>query len=299
MEVKTAFLNSEVEETVYMDIPEGLNVKEPTTQADQRIVCWLVKSIYGLQQSPRAWYGKLNRFFVDHGFERRQQDHNIYIPTIFKLILLLYMDDQVITAPSLEDVNWIRSLLHEEFEMTDLGPLTVFLGIEIRQNRQLCSLHISQQQYIQTILTRFGMSNAAIISTPADLHVDLTTLPADHTVDSINQERYQSAVGSLMYAMIGTRPDISFAVSAVSQYSTNPGPMYWTAVPRIFGYLRGTRTLGVHYGGGYCRGYIDADWGSGEDRKSMGGYVFMVNCAAVSSASKKQASVALSSTEAE
>jgi len=183
--------------------------------------------------------------------------------------------------------------------MTDLGPLTVFLGIEIRRNRQLRRLHISQQQYIQTILTRFGMSNAAIISTPANPHVHLTTLPADHTVDSINQERYQSAVGSLMYAMIGTRPDISFAVSAVSQYSTNPGPMHWTAVRRIFRYLSGTRTLGVHYGGGYCGGYTDADWGSGDDRKSIGGYVFMVNGAAVSWASKKQASVALSSTEVE
>ena len=135
MDVKTAFLNSEVEETVYVDIPEGLNVKEPTTHADQRIVCRLVKSIYGLKQSPRAWYGKINQFFVDHGFERSEQDHNVYIHTIFKLILLLYVDDLVITAPSLEDVNWIRSLLHEEFEMTDLGPLTVFLGIEIRRNR--------------------------------------------------------------------------------------------------------------------------------------------------------------------
>jgi len=143
------------------------------------------------------------------------------------------------------------------------------------------------------------MSNAAIISTPADPHVHLTTSPAAHTVDSINQERYQSAVGSLMYKMIGTRPDISFAVSAVSQYSTNPGPMHWTVVRGIFRYLSGTRTLGVQYGGGYCGGYTDADWGSGEDRKSIGGYVFMVNGAAVSWASKKQASVALSSTEAE
>jgi len=84
-----------------MDIPEGLNVKEPTTQADQQIVCRLVKSIYGLRQSPRAWYGKINRFFVDYGFERSEQDHNVYIHTIFKLILLLYVDDLVITAPSL------------------------------------------------------------------------------------------------------------------------------------------------------------------------------------------------------
>jgi len=267
MDVKTAFLNSKVEETVYMDIPEGLNLKEPTTHADQQIVCQLLKSIYGLKQSPRGLYRNIKRFFVDHGFERSEQDHNVYIHTILKRFLLLYVEDLVIMALSLEDVNWMRSLRHEEFEMTDFGPLTVFLGIEIRRNHQPRSRHISQQEYIQTVLTRFGMSNTAIISTPADPLVHLTTLPADHTIDSINQERYESAVGSLMYAMIGMWPDISSAVSAVSQYSTNPGPWDWTAVRRIFRYLSGPRTLGVHYGGGYCGGYTDADWGSGEDRE--------------------------------
>jgi len=282
MDVKTAFLNSEVEETIYMEIPEGLDIEEAGPPTNQRMACRLIKSIYGLKQSPRAWYGKINRFFVDHGFQRSERDHSVYIHTIFKLILLRYVDDLVITAPSLEDVNWIRSLLHEEFEMTDLGPLTVFLGIEIRRNRQLCSLHVSQQQYIRTILDRFGMSTATTISTPADLHVRLTALPPDQSADIINPERYQSAVGSLMYAMIGTRPDIAFAVSAVSQYSTNPGPMHWTAVRRTFRYLGGTKALGLEYRGGYCGGYTDADWGSGEDRRSIAGYVFMINGAAIS-----------------
>jgi len=99
--------------------------------------------------------------------------------------------------------------------------------------------------------------------------------------------------------MIGTRPDIAFAVSAVSQYSTNPGPMHWTAVWRIFRSLGGTKALGLEYRGGYCGGYTDADWGSGEDRRSIAGHVFMINGAAISCASKKQGSVALSSTEAE
>jgi len=102
-----------------------------------------------------------------------------------------------------------------------------------------------------------------------------------------------------MYTMIGTRPDIAFAVSIVSQHSSNPGPSHWTAVRRIFRYLAGTRTLGINYGRGCSGGYTDADWGAGEDRKSVGGYVFMINGAAVSWASKKQPSVALSSTEAE
>ena len=282
MDVKTAFLNSEVAEEVYMDIPEGLEGNGTSSNSQNPRVCQLLKSINGLKQSPRAWYGRINSFFADHGFERTEQDHNVYIHSVFKVILLLYVDDLLITGPTLTDIDWIRNLLHEEFEMTDLGPLTVFLGMEIRRNRPLRLLHLSQQRYIQIILERFGMSSAAVVSTPADPHVRLTASPPNIVNEEINRQRYQAAVGSLMYAMIGTRPDISFAVSAVSQYSKNPGAAHWTAVRRIFRYLNGTRTLGLTYHSGYCGAYTDADWGRGEDRKSIGGYVFIINGAAVS-----------------
>ena len=299
MDVKTAFLHSELEETVYMEIPEGLHTEIQTQGPGARIVCRLVKSIYGLKQSPRAWYGKINSFFLQHGFQRSEQDHSVYIHKFFKLILLLYVDDLVITSLSPEDVTWIQILLQEEFEMTDLGSLTSFLGMEIKRNQQTRLLHLTQQRYLNAILSRHGMSSCATVSTPADPHTRLNKSPIEYHTDSINQQRYQSAVGSLMYVMIGTRPDIAFAVSAVSQHSSNPGPPHWTAVRRIFRYLAGTKTFGLTYGGGYCGGFTDADWGAGEDRKSIGGYVFMINGAAVSWASKKQASVALFSTEAE
>ena len=103
------------------------------------------------------------------------------------------------------------------------------------------------------------MSSAATVSTPADPHVRLTASPPDHVTDQINRQRYQAAVESLMYTMIGTRPDIAFSVSAVSQFSTNPGPSHWTAVRRIFRYLSGTKALGILYDGGNCGGYTDAD----------------------------------------
>ena len=103
-----------------------------------------------------------------------------------------------------------------------------------------------------------------------------------------------------MYAMLGSRPDIAYAVSRVSQYSINPDPTHWTAVKRIFRYLAGTPNRGLCYGlFGSGRGFTDADWGSGEDRKSIGGYTFLLNGAAISWVSKKQSPVALSSTEAE
>jgi len=102
-----------------------------------------------------------------------------------------------------------------------------------------------------------------------------------------------------MYAMVASRPDIAFAVSVVSQHSKNPGPPHWTAVRRIIRYLAGTQTWGLMYGARNCGGFTDAEWGSGKDRRSVSGYVFMINGAAVSCASKKQPTVALSSTEAE
>ena len=299
MDVKTAFLHSQLEEKVFMQIPEGLHTEVAHRMSEPRMVCELRKSIYGLKQSPRTWYEKINKFFLDHGFTRSEQDHNVYIHKAFSLILLLYVDDLVLTSPSLRDIAWIQELLHAEFEMTDLGPLTSFLGMEIRRNRPTRILHLSQRRYIETILERHGMSESAPVNTPADPHIRLLKTPAEHQADPANQQRYQSAVGSLMYAMVGTRPDLAFAVSAVSQHSTNPGATHWTAVRRIFRYLAGTRALGLIYGTGYCGGYTDADWGAGEDRRSVGGYVFMVNGSAVSRVSKKQQSVVLSSTEAE
>jgi len=299
MDVKTAFLHSDLEESLYMEIPEGLHTEVQRNNSGEQVVSRLIKSIYGFKQSPRAWYGKIKHFFLANGFQRSEQDHRVYIHKFFKLILLLYVEDLVITSPSLEDVAWVQNLLHEEFEMTDLGPLTGFLGMEIKRNWQLRTLHLTQHKYTTTILERRAMSTCASVSTPADPHTRLLKSPIIHQTDPNNLQRYQSAVGSLMYAMIGTRQDIAFPVSAVSQHSSNPGPAHGTAVRCIFRYLPGTQTFVVLYGSGYCGGYTDADWGAGEDRKSIGGYAFMINGGAVSWASRKQASIALSSTEAE
>ena len=219
-----------------MDLPEGLLTNTTKQSSGTRMVCELRKSMYGLKQSPRTWYGRINGFFITHGFQRSKQDHNVYVHKICKLILLLYVDDLVLTAPSMEDIAWIQRLLHDKFEMTDLDPLTSFSGMEIQRHCPTRILHLSQQRYINSILERHGMSESSPISTLADPHVRLLKSPPDHKADSVNQQQYQSAVGSLMYTMIGTRPDIAFAVSAVSQHNNNPGAAPWTAVRRKFRY---------------------------------------------------------------
>jgi len=260
-DVKTAFLHSDLEETVFIQTAEGLHMDMPVSdsQKEDRIVCCLNKAIYVLKQSPRTWYRKISKLFNDHGFQRSEHDHNIYIHKTFKLILLLYVDDLVITSPNQEDISWIQDLLHTEFEMTDLGPLATFLRIEIRRSLRNRCLHLSQAQYVKMILERHGMTDSGPIRTPADPPVRLLKSSLEHQADANNPQRYQSAVGSLMYAMVASRPDIAFAVSAVSQHSTNPGPAPWMAVRRIFRYLARTQTWGLNYQAGDCQGYTDAD----------------------------------------
>jgi len=299
MDVKTAFLNGELQEEIYMEVPEG--VRENT---EPGFACRLVKAIYGLRQSPRAWYQKIHTFFIGHQFLRSTQDYSLYINYERKVIVLVYVDDLVLGAAHLEDIRWIKAALSKAFEMTDLDELKVFLGLEITRDRSQRQLTIHQQRYIDRILDRYGMNDARPIATPLDPHTKLLagtkTDGEDNQIKSVPIEAYQSAVGSLMYAMLGTRPDIAYAIGLVSQFNHSPRWNHWLAVKRIFRYLGATRDWGLRYGtSNVSGGYSDADWGAGEDRKSVGGFVFLLNGGAISWTSKKQNSIALSTTEAE
>lgn len=175
--------------------------------------------------------------------------------------------------------------------MNNLGPLTSLLGMEIQGHRPTRIVHLSQQPYIDIILERHGISDCSQISTPVDPHVRLHKSPPEHLADSVYQQWYQSAMGSLLFTMIGTRLDITFATSAVIQYNNNPPASDGTAVCWISRYLNNTSCLGLNYGTGECGGYINADWGAGEDRQSIGGYPFCINRGTLSSTFKKQPSV--------
>ena len=300
MDVKTAFLHSELAETIYMEVLEGIRANEDDSP---RLVCRLIKTIYGLKQSPRAWYGKIHQFFIANGFIRSEEDHSLYIHETRALIILLYVDDMVLAASSRESINWVKAALEKHFDMTDLGELKMFIGVEITRNRAQRTLKAGQGPYIERILMDHGMEWCATVATPSDPAVHLVKEKKDFVDTPENEadrQRYQSAVGSLMYAMLGTRPDIAYAVGIVSQHCTNPNGHHWTAVKRIFRYLAGTRGLGILYGGGAkSEGFCDSDWGGSADRRSTSGYIFVLNGGAISWASRKQPTVALSSTEAE
>jgi len=301
MDVKTAFLHGMREEELYMELPEGV-----MEEAKGDTVCRLVKAIYGLKQSPRAWYHKIHDFFITHDFTRSTQDYSLYINYARKVLVLVYVDDLVLAAADTVDISWVKASLTNAFEMTDLGELRTFLGLEISRERKHRLLTLSQGKYIEKILQRHGMQDARPSMTPLDantrLHSHTQSNQDQHSSEGkeVNLELYQSAVGSLMYAMLGSRPDIAYAVGLVSQFNHSPLWEHWIAVKRIFRYLAGTKGHQLQYGtSNNSGGFSDADWGSGHDRKSVGGFVFLLNGGAVSWASKKQTSIALSTTEAE
>ena len=297
MDVKTAFLHSELAESIYMDIPEGLKPERENLPGQ---VCRLIKTIYGLKQAPRAWYGKINEFFSEHGFYRSEEDHSLFVHENRRLIILLYVDDLILAASTQQAINWGKNELKKAFEMTELGELKTFIGLEVQRNRNLRTLKISQKSYIDRILTDHGMENCATVATPIEPGTRLEKSTEEYTANSADVQQYQSAVGSLMYAMLGSRPDIAYAVGTVSKFCNKPNNEHWTAVKRILRYLAGTRDLGILYGSSRsCQGFCDADWGSSEDRRSTSGYVYILNGGAISWASRKQSVVALSSTEAE
>jgi Reverse transcriptase (RNA-dependent DNA polymerase)/gag-polypeptide of LTR copia-type/Integrase core domain/GAG-pre-integrase domain len=306
MDVKTAFLNGDLDVDIYMRQPEGFVIK-----GKESLVCKLNKSLYGLKQASRAWYQKIDTVLHSLGFIPSQADHCIYHLYEKGLIMYiaLYVDDLLLLSNSLKRLMNLKQELSRLFQMKDLGEAQFVLGIQIQRNRAAHTLSISQHAYVKSVVERFNMMESHAVSTPMDHTVKLSKADCPSTLDQIRDMSnipYQSAVGAIMYAMLGTRPDIAFAITTLSQFSSNPGPKHWMAIKRLFRYLRGTLNYSLTYGriGNNMTpslvGYCDSDWGSNiDDRRSITGYVFLLSGGAVSWQAKKQPTVALSSVEAE
>src|SRR5579871_5854511 len=291
MDVSSAFLLVDLEEEIYMDQPEGYE--------KGNLVCRLQKSLYGLKQSPRVWNQKIHQFFINNGFTQTNTDYSIYINKVTEAMIGIWVDDLILIGKNIDIINDLKSRLNKAFEMKDLKDLTYFLGIQVRRNRQIRTIHLDQTQYILKILKRFKLQDSKPIRTPLETGIKLTKSEDQESFDPL---KYQSAVGSLMYAMVGTRPDITFAVAAVSQFNSNPNIIHWKVVKRIFRYLKGTADFGITYGNTKIKleGYSNADWGGNLDnRRSTTGYLFTYRSRATSWKGKQQTTVALSTTEAE
>jgi transposase InsO family protein len=303
MDVKTAFLNGDLEDEIYMKQPEGY-----VQPGQEHLVCKLQKTLYGLKQSPRAWYQKIDRYFTSAGFIKSNADHSLYVRLEgeAKVIIALYVDDLILISNRLNELKAVKSNLAAAFKKIDLGEIHYCLGIQVLRDRANRAVTLGQGKYVQDIRKRFGMEDCKPRSTPLDANSKLTKDMAPKSAAELKDMEgipYQQAVGSLMYAMVATRPDIAYAVGAVSQFMSNPGSAHWMAVKRVLRYLQGTSQHVLRYGG-ECNivlaGYCDADWaGNVDDRRSTTGFTFMLGGGSVCWNSKKQATVALSTTEAE
>ncbi len=297
MDVVTAFLNGDLEEDIYMAVPEGLK-----TDATSNKVCKLLKSLYGLKQSPRQWYFKMHEFLTKVGYTSSPNDPCLYIRHLSSGILLiaLYVDDLLIAGSSSTEVQSIKHKLSHRFEMKDMGEVKVILGIEISRDRSTRRLFINQSEYTQNVLEKFGMINSKPVVTPMDRSYHDVTMDGFHPAVDVP---YRQAIGSLMYLMITTRPDIAYAIGKLSQHNQTPRDHDWVAVKRVLRYISGTRDYGILYDGSKpleIDGYSDADWGVCKtSRKSTSGAIFLVAGGAVSWRSKKQTCVATSTCEAE
>ena len=182
------------------------------------------------------------------------------------------MDDLVLAAATHKAIGWGKKQLAKAFEMTELGELKTFVGVEVVRNRIPRTLLVSQPSSIERILWDHGMQTCAPVSTPIETGTRFEISPETYSTTSEDMHRYQSVAGSLMYAMLGSCPDIAYAVGTVSKFCTNLNSQHWAAVKRICLYLAGTRNIGLAYGTRPSyEGYCDSEWRSREDRRSTSG----------------------------
>ena len=295
MDVVTAFLNGELDEEIYMQQPTGYVIP-----GKEHLVCKLKKSLYGLKQSPRCWNKAFRDYMEVIGFSQSAADPCVFIRIKDTMtIVAVYVDDLILIAVTPEEMQKVKQTLADRFKMKDMGRLHYCLGVSIIQDEGCIWLH--QKQYVLNMLKRFGLTEAKTVSTPADLSVKL--VKDDGISKEVDPVKYQSMVGSLLYAAMATRPDIAQAVGAVSKFNSKPSEAHLTAVKRILQYLKGTVDLAMKYHkseDGSLIGYSDADWGGdSDDRHSTTGNLFLMAGGAISWLSKKQAVVALSTAEAE
>lgn len=294
MDVKTAFLYGDVQEDIYVRQPDGFC-------KDSSKVCKLNKALYGLKQSPRIWYQHFSEYMKELGLHPIEADESVFMDAKEGTIVALYVDDVLITGRNKSAIKRIKDGLNAKFHMSDLGPCAYYLGMTIKRDRRAGIIRLGQKAYITRFLNHFNCWNLNPASTPLETSRKLQPAEEGYVAPRKLREDYQSAVGSLMYAMLGTRPDIAYAVSLVSRYSANPTPAHWNAVVRIFRYLRGTVHYELVYKGSLedLTGYTDSDWAGDSTRRSTSGYLFNMGSGAISWSSKRQATVALSTCEAE
>ena len=302
MDVKSAYLNAEIDCEIFVEQPEGYEVFDKN---GDKLYCRLNKSLYGLKQSGRNWNHLLHSHLVDEGFTQSLSDPCLYTrhDGDVIMIVIVWVDDIIIGCNDDAIRDNFKQRLSQLFKMKDLGEISHFIGIQfIRYDDSDC-VKMCQSLFIEKVLQKFRMSDCKPRSTPCEMSSNKTsegsdTEPADGTM-------YRSLVGSLIYIMVATRPDLSYVVTKLSQHMSNPTMMDFVMAKHVVRYLKGTMDHGIVFTKSAeplkLTGFCDSDWGGSNDRRSISGYCFGLtdNNPIISWKSKKQQTVALSSCEAE
>ncbi|GJW91969.1 retrovirus-related pol polyprotein from transposon TNT 1-94 [Tanacetum coccineum] len=294
MDVKSAFLNGFINEEVYVAQPPGfVDFEKPNH------VFKLKKALYGLKQAPKAWYDRLKAFLLDHMYTMGLVDNTLFTKKKDSHIIIvqIYVDDIIFGSTCQDLCDDFSKIMHDEFEMSMMGELNFFLGLQIKQLED--GIFFNQSKYVKEMLKKFGLENAKPIKTPMSSETKLTR---DEEGEPIDNTKYRGMIGSLLY-LTASRPDIMFSVCLCARFQEAPKTSHLEAVKRIFRYIKGTSHLGLWYPKGTGLEtivYADSDHaGDYVDRKSTSGVCTFVGCCLTSWMSKKQTALAISTTEAE
>jgi len=298
LDVKSAFLNGPLDEEVYVTQPSGFKIK-----GKENIVYRLQKALYGLKQAPRAWNKRIDGFLVQQEFMKCKSEYGVYVKKGIEgnhLLICLYVDDLIVIGSDVNKIETFKTQMMNEFEMSDLGNLTYFLGMEFTEVAEGLVMH--QKKYAFDILKRFSMMNCNPSSSPAETNVKLMMNEEEESVDPT---LFKQIMGLLRY-LCNSRPDIAYAVGIISRFMSEPRVSHLLAAKRVLRYIKGI----LHYGILFPKclnensmkliAYSDVDWcGDKQDRKSTSGYLFKFLNAPISRCAKKQPVVALPTCESE
>ncbi|GAB2295854.1 hypothetical protein Dimus_038384 [Dionaea muscipula] len=298
MDFKSTFLNGVLKEDVYIQQPPGY-----VNASCEKQVLKLNKALYGLKQAPRTWNQTLDTFLLKLGFVRCPHEYALYVKHEGSLLLMLcvYVDDILITGSATNQIEEFKRVLTQQFEMTDLGEMSYYLGIRVEQAPD--GIFLSQQSYINKVLHQFHMFHCKPVSTPLSVGVKIGKAGNGESVDG---SMYRSLVGSLRYITC-TRPDIVYAVGLVCRFMDSPTVAHMALCKRVLRYLKGTSSFDIWYcsssssaGNLSLSGFSDSDWAGDLDcKKSTTGFLVCLDQLPFTWVSKLQPIVALSSSEAE
>lgn len=294
MDVETAFLNGKIKSEVYICEPKGY-------ETGRNKVCRLLKALYGLRESPRAWYETFNDFLEKLNFVRSKHDYCLYVNNTNNdsIYILVFVDDILICCKDKRKIHEIKTKLMQKFVMKDMGKVKSYIGIDIDYDCEKGKMTLSQEKYIESLAVKYNLENAKLYNTPME-----TNLKLDQATETDESIKYRNLIGELLYISTGTRPDVAFSVNYLSRYQSCYDSTHFKYALRILKYLYKTKDLKLTY----CNNVsnekldcmVDSDFaGDHVDRKSTTGFVIRLFGNVVYWKTQKQKTVTKNSTFAE